>query len=177
MKKILFRAIVLSVALFGLSGCGGGGGGGGDDFVGAALVAISAQPTQIDSGGRTRVTCEIQEVHQNGIALKFRFPQGISYVRETAFLEVNGQQIDISPNYYLSSGSSRYLVFFLSRDIFGEDNYGKVTFELRGDSEVKDGRIEVDADVDDPFIANSAEFDVNNPEFGYEDQVKIEVTN
>jgi len=155
-----------------LSIAGGGGGGG---FIGAAIVSINLSPSVIDTGDRTQIETWISEVHENGIILKFRYPAGLTYVRDTAILEANEQQLDIGPAKNVASGNYRYLVFFFTREQFGEDNYGKLTFQLEGKAVVADGKVEVDADVDDPLIDNSVEFDPRNPEFVAEDEAGIKV--
>ena len=166
--------VVLSI---GASGCGMGGGGGGGEFVGAAVVSVTTSPSRIDVGGRTRTTSDISEVHENGIALKFRFPKGLSFVRDSAMLEVDGQEYGVDPDFAESSGAFKYVVFFLSNDSFGRHGYGRVSFELRGEDTVENGYIEVDADVDDPLIDNASEFSVDDPEFSAESDAYIEVVN
>lgn len=172
LKRMPGWLFVLSSLLV-CAGCGGGGGG--SDFIGAAYVSISTTPSAIDSGDRTRTRIQISEVHEDGIILKIRFPAGLVYVRDSAFLELPGQQIDIGPARNVEAGNYRYLVFFFSRGQFAPYNYGELIFQLQGISAVSDGRIEVDADVDDPLIDNSVEFDPKNPEFTAEADAYIRV--
>lgn len=175
-RKFIFAA-ALSAALIPLTSCGGGGGGGGDgdeDFVGAALVAIATSPSEIDTGDRTRVTVEIAEVHENGIAVKIRFPTGLAYIPSSAFLQVQRSSLDATPTHNLPSGNNNFLVFFFSKGAFG-DNSGTLVLELEGLSSVTDGVVEVDADVDDPRVDNQAEFTVENAEFAAEDAADIAV--
>jgi hypothetical protein len=47
---------------------------------------------------------------------------------------------------------------------------------LEGTAAVSSGKLEVDADRDDPLIANNVEFDINSPEFSAQDYVDISVT-
>jgi hypothetical protein len=183
-----FRAVLmtsLSTLLFsGPIGCGtGGGGGGGGDFVGAATVTISTSPNRIDTGDQTLVSTRISEINDRGIALKFKFPAGLRYVPNSASLDANGDEQDIDPAFQATSSreNDNYLVFFLTQSQFqpsGRDYNGEsgtLTIRLEGTSGVRDGLVEVDPDVDDPDINNSAEFDVNEPEFTAEDAASIEV--
>ena len=166
-----------------ISGCGGGGGGGGDAFVGAATISIELTPSRIDSGDRTLVTTYVGDVHKNGIALKYRFPEGLIYVPDSASLEVDDKKTSLPPtnNVFVSKENSNYLVFYLSQSLFrtqGEEyngGVGKVTLQLEGRAVVRDGEVEIDADVDDPLEDNSAEFSTENPEFSAEDSAGIQV--
>jgi hypothetical protein len=163
--------------------CGGGGGGGGEDFVGAATVAIRLQPSTIDSGDRTQVTIDIGDVHENGIALKVRFPDGLRYVPGSAALDVNDDDTKLTPsvNALVEDDNSIYLVFYLSQSLFrrGEAEYrgemGSLKLQLEGRTVVRDGKVQVDADVDDPQESNETEFTLSNPEFAAEDEASIRV--
>ena len=176
MKISLIRFVGYLVPLaciLAIADCGGGGGG--DDFIGAAQVSISAAPTQIDTGDRTLIKVNISEVHENGIALKLRFPTGLFYVLNSSFVTVNGADVNTGPAVSTGAGNYNYLVFYFPQSVFGRDSQGDLTVQLEGNSEVIDGRVEVDADVDDPLIDNAVEFDPDNPEFEAEDSVSVQV--
>ena len=169
------RLKILALGIFcvlGLS-CGGGGGGGG--FIGAAIVSLSTSPNSIDTGDRSQVKTEISEVHENGIILKFRYPTGLTYVSDSSFLVVGSTRIDVGPSVNRGDGTHIYLVYFFDADIFRSGRAGTFTFELEARSEVTDGSVEVDPDVDDPEINNDNEFDLDNPEFRSESDSFIEV--
>lgn len=159
-----------------LSGCGGGGGGGGDDFIGAAQLSMTASPRRIDTGDRTEVRIDISRLHPNGIALKIRFPAGLDYVTSSSVLEVDDTDIDVTPSINQEKASDVYLVYYISPEQIEEEATGVLLFELEGKKELKEGSIEVDADVDDPEIDNATEFDIDKPQFGAEQEVTIEVT-
>jgi len=184
MKLLFSPPLLLCTALLSLAtACGGGGGGGGEDFVGAATVSIRLQPSTIDSGDRTQVTIDIGDVHENGIALKVRFPDGLRYVPSSAALEVNDEESKLTPsvNALAEDDSSIYLVFYLSQSLFrrGGAEYqgemGSLKLQLEGRTVVRDGKVEVDADVDDPQESNETEFTLSNPEFAAEDEASIRV--
>jgi hypothetical protein len=165
-------------------GCGGGGGGSSDgDFVGAANANINARPNRIDSGDRTQVSIELSDVHENGIAVKVRYPLGLRYVQSSAFLNIDAKEIDVSPTVNRSSEEEEvnYLVFYLSQSQFKRSSQkysgesGTLIFQLEGRKSVTDGEIEVDPDVDDPAEDNSSEFDITTPEFVPESSASIEV--
>ena len=162
------------IACFALIGCGGGSGGG-DTFSGAALVAISSTPSQIDAGDRTKVTIDISQVHPDGIALKLRFPDGLRYVPNSSVVIVGGNKSDSGPAVNISKDGYVFLVYYFTKARFGEKSSGELQIELEGVTGISDGDIEVDADVDDPLIPNSAEFSVDNPEFQTQDASQIRV--
>ncbi len=172
-----------ALGLTALTACGGGGGGSDDDFVGAATVSLSVQPSQIDSGDRAQISAKLGDVHENGLAVKFRYPTGLRYVASTAFLTINNKEYDVTPgvNVLSNEDDAIYLVFFLPQKLFqtGSQDYngqqGTLTFQLVGRSEVEEGLVEVDPDVDDPDKDNTAEFDLANPEFVAEDEAPISV--
>jgi len=172
--RSILHPLLIALALLPIAGCGSSGGGG-DGFVGAADVSLQVEPTVIDTGDRAQVTTEINSVNENGIFLKFRYPDGLSYVKNSAVLRVSGKDIDISPSTNKSSGDFTYLVFILSRSLFNSAGNGRVTFEVEGNSEFTTGSIEVDPDVNDPLKNDSTEFSVTDPEFGAEDAVDVEV--
>lgn len=174
MKSIIKACLcLLTISL--LVACGGGGGGNSDDFAGAARLSLKASPTTIDSGDRLKISVEIRDVHPKGIALKIRVPVGLDYVLDSGVLSVNGDELDISPTENVISDDMLYLVFYLDAEDFDEST-GTVSIEFEGSEEIRSGQIEVDADVDDPLIDNSSEFDIDSPEFDAEDEVTIEVT-
>jgi hypothetical protein len=155
-------------------GIGGGGGGGSSSPSEPASVLIDASPRVIDSGDRTAVTVDIRDVNDLGIALKLRYPSGLDYVVGSAHIEVNGKTFSaISEGSEKTSGSVTYLVFYFSKDIFG-DNSGTLTLTLQGNSAV-DSIIEVDADIDDPTLSNNVEFNISDPKFDAQDSTSIEV--
>lgn len=167
--KLLFFTAICVLGI----GCGGGGGG--DSFVGAARVSVSSSPSRIDTGDRTLVKVEISEIHENGISLKIRFPTGLTYVSDTSFLTVGSTRFDVGPTVNRGDGTNIYLVYYFDSDTFGDGKRGTFVLELEGRSEVLEGMIEVDPDVDDLTIDNADEFDIDSPEFRSESDTSIEV--
>ena len=171
-------SVVSALVLFAfLPACSGGGGGGGSGFVGAANVSIDVSPGSIDTGDRSEVRVQISDVHPNGIILKIRFPTALTYVLNSAVLEVSGDEVDISPAVSQTDNNDNYLVFFLPQDSFGSEGEesGTVVVQLEGAEDTSSGKVEVDADVDDPLINNDVEFNISEPEFAAEDERSIEV--
>jgi hypothetical protein len=172
-----FSKISLVVSVFTLCSCGvGGGGGGGSDFVGAAETSVEASPSTIDTGDRTEVKIDISDVHPNGIVLKVRIPKGLSYVPSSAFLTLDDDPIDIGPKKNVTKDNYVYLVFFLTQAQFGDDGQGRISFQLVGNSSLEDGKIDVDADVNDPLKNDDTEFNASNPTFEPEASTDIEVS-
>lgn len=162
--------ILLALSLL---SCGGGGGDG--DFIGAALVTLQASPARIDTADRMLVRADVSEVNDNGIALKFKFPVGLSYVPSSSSLLSAEQSYDITPTVNVVENNFRYLVYFIDQALFDKNNKGTVEFFLEGITRVIDGKLEVDADVDNPLISNDSEFDQKNPGFAAEASVDVNV--
>ena len=162
------RNILVAAALF-LVGCGSGGGGD-DDFVGAGNLTLSVTPRQVDTGDQILVKVNVTEVHAQGVALKVRYPSELSYVADTSFLTIGDSELDIAPNVEIASENNldTYLIYFLNSPAFIQ-NGGELTVQLRADSILDEGEIEVDADI------NTDAFDVSNPQFTAQDSASIEV--
>ena len=185
MRPLLITTTLLAaLASTALSACGGGGGSDdSSDFSGAANVSMSVSPSSLDSGDRALVRVELSEVHQNGIALKFRYPAGLVYVPNSGTLIVDEKETAIKPrvNAVTPDDESVYLVFYLPQKLFrraGQEYSGEsgtVEVQIVGKTAVVDGLVEVDADVDDPGIADTIEFNMSKPEFLAEDQQSISV--
>jgi predicted small secreted protein len=171
-RAVIFLLLVASFSF--LTACGGSGGGD-DTYAGAARVHITASPTKIDSGDRTKVSIDVSEVHENGIALKVRYPEGLSYVVDSAILEVNQREIDLAPAVNETIDGDVYLVIYITQSMIDEGEQGTIVIELEGYDKVNDGRIAVDPDVDDPLVANATEFNAEDPQFDEEDGVDIQV--
>lgn len=185
MRSLLVSTtIVATLVSTALSACGGGGGSDDSgDFSGAANVTMSVNPSNLDSGDRALVRVELSEVHQNGIALKFRYPEGLVYVPNSGTLIVEEKETAIKPrvNAVTPDDEAVYLVFYIPQKLFrraGQEYSGEsgtVEIQLVGKTAVVDGLVEVDADVDDPGIADTLEFSMSKPEFLAEDQQSISV--
>jgi hypothetical protein len=169
---------ILAPVVFGstlaLTSCGGGGGG--SDFFGAGVVSIAISPSDIDVGDQARVRVQVSEANEDGIILKVRFPDGLRYVPNSSVFEPNDQsEVDFAPDVNVTTDGDVYLVFFMNDDEFGTKHSGELQFQLEGISEVDDGRVEVDIDVDDLEIPNQNEFNVEDPEFQEEDSSRVDV--
>jgi len=184
MRASLLTAIFLGcITIPSLTGCGGGGGDDSSDFSGAANVSLSLTPSNLDSGDRTLVRVEVSDVHASGIALKFRYPKGLAYVPKSGVIIVEEKQTTITPrvNAVTADEGSVYLVFYLSQKMFRRKGQiysgepGTVELQLVGKSAISDGLVEVDADVNDPSVADTEEFNITKPEFLAEDQQGITV--
>lgn len=170
-SRFIIRLTTIGAILTTL-GCGGGGGGGGAS--GAAFVRVNANPRVIDSGDRTNITVEVSDIHESGILLKIRFPSKLAYVPSSAVIDSGDEdEFDATPMNYATSGNNSYLVFFLTKDDFGSREEGNIIIELVGNESIADGKIEVDADVNDEAIPDASEFNVEAPEFAAEDEIAI----
>jgi hypothetical protein len=183
-KTINLISLIAVAAATNLLGCGGGGGDGDSGpFFGAANVDVRTTPSRIDSGDRTQVSIELSDVHENGIAVKIRFPAGLRYVPGSSFLLVDERKIDVDPTIIQTDPAEdlSYIVTYLTQNQFrrSSEEYngesGTLLIQLEGRKSVVNGEIEVDPDVDDPAEGNDVEFDISNPEFAAESSASIEV--
>lgn len=157
-------------------GCGSGSGGDDEeDFIGAAIISIRTSPTEVDTGDRTESTIDISEVDTNGIFLKVRFPEALAYVLNSAKIKVDNVETPFPPSISTTIENENYLVFMMARSDIGDDNEATLTLQLEGVEAIEDALIEIDADIDDPLVDNSVEFDPDNPEFGAEDGADVTV--
>ncbi len=174
-----------------LWGCGSGGGGSGDGggFVGAAKINLTVSPGTIDTSDRARVTIKINNVIDTGIVLKVRYSTKLSYAANTAKLKLDSEDtsVAIEPNVTAETNNWKYLVFFLARSQFGDavtdttdadetpSDPATLTFEIIGKGRLSDGVVEGDADVNDPTITDSEEFNIESPGFEAETEASIQV--
>ncbi len=164
MKHFLFSVAALAFSFI-LSSCGGGGGG--DSFVGAANVSVTVDPHEIDIADRTRVQIRVWDLSADGILLKVRFPDGLSYVPESAVLKAGRVEEELTPAFLQADRNYVYIVFFLDQSDFGPrgTSTGTVTFQLKGVENVSKGSVQADADVNDENIPDPQEFNIDDPQF------------
>lgn len=157
---------VLSIGF--LSACGGGGGGGGNDAEssGAAQLALQSEPRNVDTGSRVEVRIGIADVATDGVMLKVRFSPQLSFVPGSTQFTADGNTRTIIPTITTgAAGGYKYLVYFLSRQMFTDDNYADIDLSLRADQVSNDAVIQVDADYPDPVVPDYNEFNPNDPQF------------
>lgn len=166
MKDLRFfiRSLLVFTLISSLPACGGGGGGGGGGEDVAALLSVSVSPGVIDTGDRTTVEVFIEQLNEDGAAVKVRFPTGLSYIAGSSVLEIDGDAIDVAPTNNVSDASKNYLVYYFRKSTVGNDQ-AILRFKLSGTAAVASGEVEVDADLDDPNVSNQSEFVVTAPNF------------
>lgn len=167
-----FRSLVAMMIAISFTACGGSSGG--DSFVGAGNVKVTVSPNTIDTGDRTLVTAEFNSLHPDGVSLKFLYPSGLTYIPDTAIWTIRGKGVDAAPDFEVAADitQSTYLVYFLSRELLGKEDKGKLEFELRGVSSTGE-KTEIQVDVD--VLEEGEEFTVENPEFSKEASAGIRV--
>jgi hypothetical protein len=173
MRNKLLATLTLSLASL-VTACGGGGGGGGGEQQPAQL-SLSVSPTEIDTGDRITAEVEIDSITSGSIALKVRIPTGLRYVAASSKLRIGEGFINYEPTTVAAASDYRYIVYYLGVATLEPEDHGTLKFVLSGASGVEDGEVEVDADVDDPAVANSKEFNVSDPKFDPQDAVSISV--
>ena len=170
----LIKYSVIIISLVAISGCGSSSN---DGFFGAAFVEVDASPNSIDIGDATFVTVRVEDVDDDSIFLKVRFPEGLSYLRGSGQIRVGGEEFSREPDLVFSQEeeNKNFIVFFLSRQEFQDRDESIVSFDLVGISRVSESDIEVDPDIDDPNIDNQSEISFDDPKFQSEDSVRIQV--
>lgn len=160
-----------------LTACGvGGGGGNGDSAPSAAEVDVDADPSNIDTGDRMSVAVYLYEISDGGVMLKIKTPVGLDYVTDSGILEVDGQNIDVSPTTNKSDAAANYIVYFLPRRFFGDSNQGILHIRYSASAAIAKGSIDVDPDFNDPDVTDSKEFSIDAPNFSAEASKEIVVT-
>lgn len=153
-----------------LQGCGSGGGGDDEDFGGAARLEFRVGPTTIDTGDRVRVEAKLSEIHDDGVLLKFSYPTSLSYVADSATLDIDDDETSIVPVANVEADNDMYLVFSLPQTLFDDELRGTVSVELQALKTTDRATVGVDADVD-----STTTFNPQNPEYAAEDEVDVEV--
>jgi len=180
-RKQLLSVIVGSLGVVGslglLAGCGSDNKNDSPVASGTAFVDINANPDSLSVGDATLIVARVDDVKDDAIILKIRFPTGMSYLPDSSYIEVNGEDIARAPDIVFTSQSERrnYVVYFLNRAEIDDEDNTRVSLQLVGNSRVTDGRVEIDADLDNPIIANDREFTSDNPLFDAEADTFIEV--
>ena len=172
-RLLAVGASLICVIAFSIS-CGTGGGGGLSNGP-SANANIAVDPNHIDSGDRTSVTVDIASIDEEAIAIKIRFPIGLTYISGSAFYLTSGVEVVSNPTNNESDTTHTYLVFYLNRDGFADSGTGTLYITLEGVSDITDDIIEIDIDLDDPDEGNGTEFDISNPQFDAQDQDSIRV--
>lgn len=147
-------------------GVGGGGGGGGGTANYAGSLSLSVERDRIDSGDKTRVRIEINDLNLDGAILKFHYPNSLRYVGNSAVLfPEKEEQSEISPYDEVSIDGERYLVFFLYPSSALNDAYISLEFDLKATKSDSEAYVEVDLDNNDLNILDSLEFKASSPRF------------
>jgi hypothetical protein len=156
------------------SSCGGGGGGESD--LGPAIPQIRASPLRLDSGNDTRVSVDLNSISSDDILVKFRFPRGLRYVRNSARIFAGKSSKSIAPSVLaLDFEQGGIMAFRVSRALRNEEQYARIEFRFRGVERVEKGTIEVDVDLNDPTLSDAIEFSFAQPRFTAESETQIEV--
>jgi hypothetical protein len=174
MRRLSALICVLFTVTFGLVGCGGGGGGGGE-FFGPAEVSLRANPESFFIGDRTLLTAELSQVNDDGVVLVYRFPTALSYVPNSAKLVLGDTEVSVTPLLNQAKDENVYLVFVFPQSSFSEDAAGNLQLQLQGIEKKESAEIELDPSIRNLLVPNDQQFDINNPVFGTDISVTVEV--
>lgn len=168
----VFLSLIVSLSLL---GCGGDGSSD-DSFLGAARVGLSISPNSLDTGDRTTIDIFLSDLNFDGVVVKIRYPKSLSYVAETAFLEIGANlKLKFNPVIEASSSLDTYLIFILEPSTIELDRNRVLTLQLRADK-AGSGMIGVDADVLEKGITGATfQFNPDNAQFSSEDESSISV--
>ena len=166
-QRYFIVSCLILLAAF-IVGCGIGPSNGDDTDSGEgdpAQVSLRVNPRVIDSGDRIKVAIDIYAIEDPEIAVKIRIPVALSYVVDSSTLTVDNVIYDAGPLDNESDSNYTYLVYYLDEDNFALSDQGLLELTLKGESNIANGKVAVDIDLDDPEISNSQEFDIANPQF------------
>ncbi|MCC6932149.1 MAG: hypothetical protein IT292_02695 [Deltaproteobacteria bacterium] len=142
-----------------------------------AQAELHVSPSAIDSGDRMTIDVVISEFTTKYVALKIRLPKGLTYILDSSTLTVNGTILDAGPRNDDLAGDYRYLVYYFDEDDFLPAEQGVLTLLMEGESDVAQGKVEVDIDFDDQEFDNDSEFNASDPQFDPQVEVDIRVGN
>ncbi len=172
-----FSVVLAMLCIVTLSHCGGGGGGGEDNAeLHGANADVDLDPSQIKIGDRTLVRAILWEVASSGVLVKIRYPEALSYIDGTALVKVGDSRTGITP--VIGPRKSKnwiYLVYLITRDSVGDDNYGELFLQLRGVILNSAADVEVDLDLHNPALDPDEEFRVREPFYSAEDSTRVEI--
>ena len=165
-QLIILIQIGLLSTLFVGCGVGGSGGGSGTDASSdlAANVEVAVSPGVVDTGDRTTATIYIDNISEDGVVIKLRFPIGVRYILGTSELQIDGDSIAVAPTTNVSDEKNSYLVYFFRKSLFG-DSSAFLELKLLATAKVAKGLVEVDADLNDISVDDQDEFLVATPNF------------
>ena len=173
--NILLLGLVTMVVACGFGGGGGGGSDSDEVNVIPAQVGLNVSPRRLDTGDKTKITVFLTNLNEGGVQLKIRVPTNLDYVRSSSRIKINGEYESLDPNVVTSSTDKTYIVYFLSGNLLGDDNYGELELVLLGSGGVSSGTVELDADLDRPSLPTSERFAVASPQFEATESVGITV--
>jgi hypothetical protein len=172
--KISLLSRYLAAAVIVLCGCGGGGGGGGGEEFGPASVSIRSEPGEGFIGDRFLITTEVWDINDDGVVLKFRFPDTLRYFHGSSYLRVGDVTYDVGPIANDTAKHLGYLVFVFHGDVF-PDHQGTLTLELQAWSGTGKQKIELDPALLDTQVYDQQQFDIKHPLFGTNIDTQIEI--
>lgn len=179
----VFTAARITSLLLGLSlsaatvSCGGGGGGSGSSSPNyPGDLSFRVERSQIDPGDKNRVYVEIDNLNSSGAILKFRYPNALRYVPNSAwFFRGMDEAVHVAPYDETSLDGDRYLVFFLYPSSAINDSFITLEFDLKAVKSNSDAFIEVDLDNNDQGVPDSIEFRPSDPRFSALEKWDVEI--
>lgn len=173
LPRLQIKLLIATVALVNLAACGGGGGG--SSISNPANLSLEVVPARIDTGDRAHVRVFVSDLDPLGVAVKVRYPIVFKYIRASAFFTSGGLIFDQTPRPEASDSTHTYLVFYVPPTMLAPSGHGYLDFDIEGIGVMEDAPVQVDADIDDPNEDNSVEFDISDPLFDAQDEVKVDV--
>ena len=176
-RRLAAAMLACSLALcLACGGVGGGGGGGGSGTNDPGELALTVDRSHIDSGDIARVRVDVFDINENGVVLKLKFTNSLSFMRGSAFFyKDEDKERAVTPNFDSSDADARYLVFIFSRRSAYGRSHISLDLDLKAVAGDPKGYIEVDLDNNDPVVPDSQEFSAKNPRFSAQERSGIRI--
>jgi len=174
-KMIRVTCLACLFALLLMPACGSDADFDDDDQGAAFFVDVSVEPSHIDSGDRTTVRINFGNLQDPAVAIKVRFPEQLSYVDRSGYFVIGGEVFRDVPDDGGTASPYSFVVFYFRTAELSLDPTGELVFELEGFSDIRDGKVGVDIDIDNPDISNLEEFSISDPRFDAlaEDDIQV----
>jgi hypothetical protein len=152
-------------------GCGGGGGRSAPNDPGDVFITL--EKSTIDVGNFSQLYLEANNINENGVLLKLRYPTSLTYSKRSAVLFPGEDKEEyIFPYTEESTDSERYLVFFFTPSKrIGDDI--RMALNLKAIKKDDDAFVEIGLSNNDPNVFDSQEFKINRPFFSPLDREDI----
>ena len=127
----------------------------------------------VDVGNFTQLYIEANDIDENGVLLKLRYPPSLTYSKRSAVLfPGEGKEQYIFPYTEATSGQDRFLVFFFTpNERLGNDI--RLALNLKAIKRDDEAYVELGLSNNDPNVPDTQEFRVGKPFFSAIDREDV----